>query len=185
MMRRSIMSRMGAPRVPSARVIFQLTFCPIVTDVVGARATHRVFSRLVMHLQTHLRSRKIIRALAKASAAMVISAALLVPATAQSWNPFSFGGPPRQRAPQQQQQYNPFGNFFDPGLEQRRQRRGHRISRWPYSSAGCLAARLAVATTTAPISRIGGEDHVADSGAGRCDGRMARLWIGRRILREA
>ena len=117
------LGQMGAPRVPSARVIFQLTFCPIVTDVVGARATHRVFSRLVMHLQTHLRSRKIIRALAKASAAMVISAALLVPATAQFWNPFSFGGPPRQRAPQQQQQYNPFGNFFDPGLQQRRQRR--------------------------------------------------------------
>ena len=116
-----------------------------------------------MHLQTHLRSRKIIRALAQASAAVVISAALLAPASAQFWNPFNFGGPPRQqqRAPQQQQQFNPFGNFFGPGPEQRR----HTVRRPdapPQEQAPSAPRRSAesAAAITSPILVLG--DSMAD-----------------------
>ncbi len=112
-----------------------------------------------MHPQPHLRSRKIIRVLAQASAAVVISAALLAPAAAQFWNPFSFGGPPRQqqRAPQQQQQYNPFGNFFGPGPEQRKQQ-----PKADYSQAPPAARRSAesAAAITSPILVLG--DSMAD-----------------------
>ena len=118
---------------------------------MGHAATHRVFSRLVMHQQTHLRSRKIIRALAQASAAVVISAALLAPAAAQFWNPFNFGDP-RQQRPQQQQQYNPFGNFFGPGPEQRKQQ-----PKADYSQAPPAARRSAesAAAITSPILVLG------------------------------
>ncbi|MCC6890393.1 MAG: DUF459 domain-containing protein [Hyphomicrobiales bacterium] len=51
----------------------------------------------------------------------VISAALLVPAAAQFWNPFSAIQRPPQRAPQQQQpQYNPFGTLFGSPPDPRR-----------------------------------------------------------------
>ena len=114
-----------------------------------------------MHLQTHLRSRKIIRALAQASAAAVISAALLTSAAAQFWSPFNFGGPPRQqRAPQQQQHYNPFGNFFGP--EQRRQHRkgdtGYRRPDAPPQDSAPPATRRSAESAgaiTSPILVLG------------------------------
>jgi uncharacterized protein len=111
-----------------------------------------------MHLQTHLRSRKTIRALAQASAAVVISAALLAPAAAQFWNPFNFGGPrQQQRLPQQQQQYNPFGGFFSPGPEQRKQ-----LPKADYSQAPPAPRRSAesAAAITSPILVLG--DAMAD-----------------------
>src|SRR6188508_143032 len=47
---------------------------------------------------------------------------MLAPAAAQFWNPFGFGGQrgQPQRAPQPQQQYNPFGGFFGGPQEQKK-----------------------------------------------------------------
>jgi hypothetical protein len=107
-----------------------------------------------MHLQTHLRSRKTIRALARALAAVVISVALLAPAAAQFWNPFNFGGP-RQQRPQQQQQYNPFGGFFGPPQEHRRPQQVQ--PKADYSQAPPAARRSAesAAAITSPILVLG------------------------------
>ena len=60
---------------------------------------------------TRFRVRKSVRAVAKASAAAVITFALLAPAAAQFWPFGGFGGGrPRPPQQQQQQQYNPFGS---------------------------------------------------------------------------
>ena len=107
---------------------------------------------------TSFRSRKTIRALAKASAAAMISAALLVPAAAQFWNPFGGGRPP-QRAPQQQQQYNPFGGGWFGGPEQRRPAPQPKAD---YSSAPPATRRTpeSTAAITSPILVLG--DAMAD-----------------------
>ena len=55
------------------------------------------FEVSLVHL-TSFRSRKTIRALAKASAAALISVALLAPAAAQFWNPFGGPAPAAARA---------------------------------------------------------------------------------------
>jgi uncharacterized protein len=109
------------------------------------------FEVSLVHL-TSFRSRKTIRALAKASAAALISVALLAPAAAQFWNPF--GGPrPPQRVPQQQpqQQYNPFGGFFGAGPEKKVQPKAD------YSSAPPAARRTpeSSAAITSPILVLG------------------------------
>jgi hypothetical protein len=115
------------------------------------------FEVSLVHL-TSFRSRKTIRALAKASAAALISVALLVPAAAQFWNPF--GGPrPQQRVPQQQQ-YNPFGGggWFGPAPERRPQAQ----PKADYSSAPPATRRSpeSTAAITSPILVLG--DAMAD-----------------------
>jgi hypothetical protein len=98
-------------------------------------------------------SRKTIGVLARASAAALISVALLAPAAAQFWPFGGFGGQrPPQRAPQQQQQYNPFGGFF--GGQERRPPPQQKAD---YSSAPPPARRSAesAAQITSPILVLG------------------------------
>ena len=111
-----------------------------------------------MHLQRS-RSRKTIGVLARASAAALISVALLAPAAAQFW-PFGGGQRPQQRPPQyqQQQQYNPFGGFFG-GQERRPVQQPKAVD----SSSAPAAPRRspeAAAQITSPILVLG--DAMAD-----------------------
>lgn len=100
------------------------------------------------------RSRRSIRALAKASAVAVVTFALLAPAAAQFW-PFGGFGGQRPRAPQQQQQYNPFGGLFG-APEKKAQPKAD------YSSAPPAARRPpeSAAQITSPILVLG--DAMAD-----------------------
>jgi hypothetical protein len=104
---------------------------------------------------TSSRSRTTIRALARASAAVVISLALAAPATAQFWPFGGFGSRQPSRAPQQQ--YNPFGGFFGPGPEQKKPQ-----PKADYSSAPPPPRRSpeTAAAITSPILVLG--DAMAD-----------------------
>jgi hypothetical protein len=104
---------------------------------------------------TTSRSRKTIRALAKASGVAMISLALLAPAAAQFWPFGGFGPRQPQRAPQQQ--YNPFGGFFGPGPEQKKAQ-----PKADYSSAPPPARRTqdSLQAITSPILVLG--DAMAD-----------------------
>jgi hypothetical protein len=110
---------------------------------------------------TRFNSHTTVRALSKASAAAIISVALLMPAAAQFWNPFGGGG--RSQQPQQQQQYNPFGGFFGdrPGGERRRPQQ-QQPKAADYSSAPPATRRSqeSTAAITSPILVLG--DAMAD-----------------------
>ena len=114
------------------------------------------FEVSLVHL-TSFRSRKTIRALAKASAVALISAVMLAPAAAQFWNPFGGQRGFPQRAPQPQQQYNPFGGFFGGPQEQKKA-----APKADYSSAPPAPRRAAesAAAITSPILVLG--DAMAD-----------------------
>ena len=114
----------------------------------------RRFEVSLVHLQPS-RSRKTIRALAKASAVAVISVALLAPAAAQFWPFGGFGGRPQQRAPQQQ--YNPFGGLFGAPPPERKA-----APKADYSSAPPAARRSpdSIQQITSPILVLG--DAMAD-----------------------
>jgi uncharacterized protein len=114
------------------------------------------FEVSLVHL-TSFRSRKTIRALAKASAVALISAMMLAPAAAQFWNPFGGQRGFPQRAPQPQQQYNPFGGFFGGPQEQKKA-----APKADYSSAPPAPRRApeSAAAITSPVLVLG--DAMAD-----------------------
>ena len=107
-------------------------------------------------------TRTTLRTIAKAAAAVCLSAALLAPAAAQFWNPFGSSPQRQQRQPQRQQpqSFNPWGNWW--GGSSQEQRKPQQRAPVDYSNAPPQARRTpeAAAAITTPIVVMG--DGMAD-----------------------
>jgi hypothetical protein len=103
-----------------------------------------------------------LRAIVRLAAVAGISAALVMPAVAQFWNPFSSSPRQQQRQAPQRQQFNPFNNWWGGGApREERPRHQTRPAATDYSHAPPQARRTPDApAVTSPILVLG--DGMAD-----------------------